>query len=164
MRSLGIAAVAALVLPFVAGAAVNKGTFTPGAGGAGVTLGMTRAQVVAKLGNPLYQNANGFMEYSSTRLFDIYLDGAKRVRLIGISGPAFCTGFGACAFKQGGITKLRARYGARLRLTKLPATGEKEWILLGKRGGKQVFTSFTPTSFKPAAAFSQIFIGYGNGL
>jgi hypothetical protein len=136
VRSLWLAVLLALALAlaFPASAAVDKGTFTPGAGGAGITLGMTRAQVLAKLGKPLYTNANGYMQYSSKNLFDVYLDGSKRVRLIGISGPGFCTVFGACALKTGGIAKLRARYGPRLRLTKLPETGEKEWILLGKRG------------------------------
>ena len=67
---------------------------------------MTRAQVLAKLGKPLYTNVNGYMQYSSKNLFDVYLDGSKRVRLIGISGPGFCTVFGACALKTGGIAKL----------------------------------------------------------
>jgi hypothetical protein len=154
----------ALALPLAASAAVDKGTFTPGAGGAGITLGMTRAQVIAKLGKPLYTNANGYLQYSSNNLFDVYLDGSKRVRLIGISGPGFCTAFGACALRSGGIAKLRARYGARLRLTKLPETGEKDWILLGKRGARQVFTSFAPANKTAASAFIQVFIGYGNGL
>jgi hypothetical protein len=164
VRSLWLAVLLALALALPASAAVDKGTFTPGAGGAGITLGMTRAQVLAKLGKPLYTNANGYMQYSSKNLFDVYLDGSKRVRLIGISGPGFCTVFGACALKTGGIAKLRARYGPRLRLTKLPETGEKEWILLGKRGPRQVFTSFAPANKTAASAFIQVFIGYGNGL
>jgi hypothetical protein len=164
VRSLVLAALVALALPLLASAAVDKGTFTPGAGGAGITLGMTRAQVVSKLGKPLYANANGYLQYSSKSLFDIYLDGSNRVRLIGIAGPGFCTGFGACALEAGGIAKLRVRYGARLRLTKLPETGEQEWILLGTRGGRKVFTSFSPATSKAASAFIQVFIGYGNGL
>ena len=164
MRSFSLAVLVALALPLVASAAVEKATFTPGTGGAGITLGMTRAQVVAKLGNPLYANANGYMQYSSKNLFDIYLDGNNRVRLIGISGPRFCTAFGACAFKSGGIAKLRARYGTRLRLTTLPETGERDWILLGKRGARKVFTSFSPANTTASSAFVQVFIGYGNGL
>ncbi len=152
------------MLPLPALGAVDKGTFTPGAGGAGITLGMTRAQVVSKLGKPLYANTNGYLQYSSKNLFDVYLDGSNRVRLIGISGPGFCTTFGACAFKTGGIAKLRVRFGTRLRLTKLPETGEKDWILLGKRGGRQVFTSFSPGTTKATSPFIQVFIGYGNGL
>jgi hypothetical protein len=164
VRSLLLMALAAaLFLPPLVSAAVDKGTFTPGAGGSGVTLGMTRAQVVARLGKPLYANANGYLQFSSRSLFDVYLDGGKRVRLIGISGPGFCTAFGACALKTGGIAKLRAHYGARLRLTTLPETGEHEWVLLGTRGGKQVFTSFEPASAKATSPFIQVFIGYGNG-
>ena len=59
-------------------------------GGAGVTLGMTRAQVIAKLGKPVFKNQNGYLQYAKTNLFDVYLDTGStpnRVRLIGISGP-----------------------------------------------------------------------------
>ena len=160
---LPTALAAALLLPPLASAAVDKGTFAPGVGGSGVTLGMARAQVVARLGKPLYANANGYLQFSSKSLFDVYLDGSRRVRLIGISGPGFCTAFGACALTTGGIAKLRARYGARLRLTTLPETGDRVWILLGTRGGKQVFTSFAPANARATSPFIQVFIGYGNG-
>jgi hypothetical protein len=119
--------------------------------------------VIARIGRPLYQNANGYLQYAKAGLFDVYLDPAGRVRLIGISGPGFCTSFGACVGAQRGIAEVRARYGTALRLTKLPETGEKDWILLGKRAGRRVFTSFSPASAKASAPFIQVFIGYGNG-
>lgn len=69
---------------------------TPNVGAAGIKLGMTRAQVIAKLGKPLFKNANGFMQYGNDKkgvLFDVYLDTSthpQRVRLLGISGNRFC--------------------------------------------------------------------------
>ena len=135
VRSFPLAVLVVLALPLLASAAVDKGTFTPGAGGAGITLGMTRAQVISKLGKPLYANANGYMQYSSTESVR-HLPRREQAR-----APDRHLGAGllhrirrVCA-QAGGIAKLRARYGTRLRLTKLPETGEKEWILLGKRDG-----------------------------
>ena len=79
-------------------------------------LGMTKAQVVALLGKPLFENAHGYMQYSKSNLFDVYLNPAtKRVRLIGISGPNFCTVNGVCMMKKGGLAKIKAQYGAALR-------------------------------------------------
>jgi outer membrane protein assembly factor BamE (lipoprotein component of BamABCDE complex) len=56
------AAVALLVLAGVAAARsalVTHGPITPNVGASGITLGMTRAQVIAKLGKPVAQNLNG---------------------------------------------------------------------------------------------------------
>ena len=163
MRSLWLAVLLALALALPASAAVDKGTFTPGAGGAGITLGMTRAQVLAKLGSRFTRTSTATCS-TRRRTCSTSTSTEQTGALIGISGPGFCTVFGACALKTGGIAKLRARYGPRLQLTKLPETGEKEWILLGKRGSRQVFTSFAPANKTAASAFIQVFIGYGNGL
>ena len=72
---------------------VRSGMITTNRGAARITLGMTRAQVVAALGRPVFQNQNGFMQYGPEGgpLFDVYLDSSpKRVRLIGVSGRRFC--------------------------------------------------------------------------
>ncbi len=60
-------------------ATVDHGTTAVGRGVAGVTLGMTRAQVVAKLGKPGYTNANGLLEYGNVPvIFDVYRNTATR--------------------------------------------------------------------------------------
>lgn len=112
---------------------------------------------MTKLGKPLYQNANGYMEYSKKNLFDVYLNIAtKRVRLIGISGPKFCTAWELCMFAKGGVAKLKAHYGAAVSLV-TTETGEKLYIVVGKLGGRRVFTSF---GLAAQGKIIQIFIGY----
>ena len=151
--------VLAVVLALVPAAvgAVEQGTIFVNKGAAGVTLGMTRAQVFAKLGNPLYQNANGYLQYSNNNLFDVYLNVAtKRVRLIGISGPKFCTSFGVCMFRKGGLAKLKAKYGTALK-KHVAEDGEVTYEVRGKLGGKPVFTSFSPAT---GGRLIQAFIGY----
>jgi outer membrane protein assembly factor BamE (lipoprotein component of BamABCDE complex) len=162
-RANAVALVAALALAVItadAGAAVEQGTIVVNRGAAGVLVGMKRAQVVALLGQPLYQNQNGYMEYSKKNLFDVYLDvSTKRVRLIGISGPKFCTLKGVCMWTKNGIAKLKAQYGAALRKF-TDETGETGWELRGRFGGRPVFTTFFPDTPKPSGKIIQIFIGY----
>src|SRR5262249_42093430 len=72
----GVAAAAALVITAGAAGAVTRGQIAAGRGVAGVTLGMTRTQVVHVLGRPAYQNSHGYMQFGTTTspLFDVYLD------------------------------------------------------------------------------------------
>jgi hypothetical protein len=149
---------ASLALAPAAAGAVERGTIFVNRGAAGVTLGMTRAQVVARLGQPLYQNTHGYMQYSKNNLFDVYLNTAtKRVRLIGVSGARFCTSGGVCMFRAGGLAKLKMQYGAALK-KKVAPDGEVTYEVGGKLGGKRVFTSFSPAA---GGRLIQIFIGYG---
>ena len=150
-----------LIAAFVAlvPAAVGSGTITVGKGAAGITLGMTKAQVVAKLGKPVYQNKNGYMQYAtaSSVLFDVYLNTAtNRVRLIGISGKRFCTAAGVCMFTNGALAKLKAQYGNALKHVTLE-DGEKVWQVNGTFGGRKVFTAFTPAAH---GQIIMVFIGY----
>jgi hypothetical protein len=151
-----LAAAALALLP----ASVGSGTIHVGQGAAGVTVGMTRAAVVAKLGKPVYQNANGYMQYAKSSgddLFDVYLNTAtKRVRLIGISGKHFCTAAGICMFRNGGIAKLKAQYGKALKYL-ATEDGSKVYQVNGRFGGKKVFTAFTPGLH---GQIIQVFIGY----
>jgi hypothetical protein len=120
---------------------------------------MTRAQVIAKLGKPVYQNKNGYMQYAtaSTVLFDVYLNTAtNRVRLIGISGKHFCTVRGVCMFTNGAIPKLKAQYGSAFKNV-TTEDGSKVWQVNGTLGGKKVFTAFTPAAHGQVI---MVFIGY----
>lgn len=152
---IALAAVVAF-LP-AAAATVDQGTIAVNRGAAGIALGMTRATVIAKLGKPVYKNANGYMQYSKKNLFDVYLNTAtSRVRLIGVSGPKFCTSWGFCLFKSGGVAKLKARYGAALE--KITAEdGEQLYVVVGRLAGRRVFTSFSPAA---QGKVIQLFIGY----
>ena len=164
-----LAAVAiAVALPATAGAVVTKATITPNRGANGITVGMTRAQVVAKLGKPLFANMNGFMEYGSKKagvLFDVYVDGKSgRVRLLGLHGARFCLiGSGPCLEEQGGVGRLKARYGSALKIVKLES-GEPVARLTGTVRGCKVFTDFgAPISANPRARIGMTFIGFLSG-
>src|SRR3990172_9222810 len=120
------ALILAVALPPAASAVVTEGTIKPNRSANGIRLGMSRAQVLARLGPPVYQNQNGFMQYAPDNqpvIFDVYLDvstNPDRVRLLGISGAGFClAGGGPCLFEQGGVGKLKARYGSALKLVTL---------------------------------------------
>jgi hypothetical protein len=163
------AAVLVVALAGMAGATVTAGPVTPNVGAAGITLGMTRTQVIAKLGKPVYQNLNGYMQYgpkSLNSLFDVYLDTSVhpwRVRMLGISGRYFClTGGGPCMRRAGGVGKLKARYDGALKTVMLE-DGEKVVWLKGTLKGCKVFTDFGEAGRPAAAPIVMIFIGYQSG-
>jgi hypothetical protein len=136
---------------------VDHGTIVVNRGAAGVTVGMTRAQVVAKLGKPSFTNKNGLLEYGKIPvIFDIYLNTAThKVRLISVSGSKFCTAGGICMLKAGGFAKLKAQYGKALKRV-VAEDGEVTYDVYGSFGGRAVFTNFSQSGGK----IIQIFIGY----
>lgn len=167
-RALAVV-VAALTLAGVASSTTTGGTITPNVGAAGITLGMTRAQVIAKLGKPVYQNLNGYLQYgpkSLNSLFDVYLDTSVhpwRVRMLGISGRNFClAGGGPCLRRAGGTGKLRARYGKALKTVMLE-DGEKVVWLKGTLNGCKVYTDFGTAGLPASAPIVMVFVGYQSG-
>lgn len=157
-RASLVAALFALALPTSAGAVVNAGTIQVNRGAAGIRLGMTRATVVSKIGVPIFQNGNGYMQYSENNIFDLYLNRARRVRMLGVSGPNFCTASGICMFAAGGVRKLKNQWGTRLKLVRLE-TGEQVYLLRGVVNGRRVFTSFSATTIRPRGKIIMVFIG-----
>jgi len=163
--SLALVALIAGLAPGAALGVVEKGTILVNRGGAGVTLDMTRAQVLAKLGKPVYKNKHGYLQYAKVNLFDVYLDVATtpdRVRLIGISGPKFCFPSGFCMMDPGAVGKLKTLYGSRLKVVRLE-DGERVYRVRGTYHGCRVFTDFTPLRFRPGAKLIQIFVGFESG-
>jgi hypothetical protein len=148
---------------------VTHGTITPNVGAAGITLGMTRTQVTAKLGRPFYANSHGYMQYGNkdlTVLFDVYLDvfsKPQRVRLIGIYGSGFCIANGGpCLTQKGGQGKLRARYGSALKTVKLE-DGEQVVWLKGKYRGCAAYTDFGEAGRPRSAQVGMVFVGFQSG-
>ena len=171
-RSLLAALAAGVLCVGVAAAAftpVTHGTITPNQGAAGITLGMTRAQVTSRLGQPFYKNQNGYMQFGNkqlTVLFDVYFDiysKPQRVRLIGIYGPGFCiAGGGPCLTEKGGQGKLRDRYGAALKTVKLE-DGERVVWLKGKYRGCAAYTDFGEAGRPRSAQVGMVFVGFQSG-
>ena len=161
-RSALLLALVALLTAGAASAAVERGVFTPNKGARGIKLGMTRAQVIARLGQPFFENRNGFMEYSRNNLFDIYLDKSSRpyrVDLIGIAGPNFClAGTDLCLGDRGGVGFIQRKYGDALRFEKFES-GDV-YALHGTDQGCPALTEFLPRAFRPSAPIGMVFIGY----
>lgn len=137
---------------------MDAGTIQVNRGAAGIRLGMTRAGVVSRLGAPVFQNGNGYMQYSNTNIFDLYLNRARRVRQLGISGSDFCTASGICMFEAFGVRKLKNQWGSRLKLLRLE-TGEQVYVLRAVVSGRRVFTSFSSTTTRPRGKIIMVFIG-----
>jgi hypothetical protein len=152
----------ALLTAGPAAATVERGAFTPNQGARGIKLGMTRAQVIAKLGQPLFENRNGFMEYSRSNVFDIYLDNSarpKRVNLIGIAGPGFClAGTDLCLGDRGGVGFIQRKYGDALKFEEFQS-GDV-YALHGTYKGCPALTEFLPQRFRPSSPIGMVFIGY----
>jgi hypothetical protein len=148
-RMLIVAIAAACALADLAGAAarpIDSGLIHVGSGVDGVTLGMTRAQVLARLGRPIYQNAAGYMQYSKRNLFDVYVrrGNPRRADLISAAGPGFCLAGGICSMTKGSLKRLVARYGDRLKVELYPENADDpDYVLRGRFHGRPVNTAFS---------------------
>lgn len=145
-----IAATAGVVAPAQAQPltkGIYAGVISVGRGAAGVTLGMTRAQVVRRLGRPFNENGNGYMEYSnnySRGLFEVYLR-AGRVRMIVVDGKprsGWRLDDGNRIFDRGGWARVRHRYGKRLKRTRIDHI---EWTyrITSRLDGRTAWTDFS---------------------
>src|SRR5438270_14033336 len=97
----------ALAVPATA-RTITHGTIHVGRGAEGISLDMTRAQVIAAAGNPLMENALGTMSYapeSSNGIFDVYrYQDTRRVRMLVIAFPrssGWHLGNGISVFRPG---------------------------------------------------------------
>jgi hypothetical protein len=161
-RLLVVASVLALLVTGSGAAAIGTATIVPNRGAGGATLGMTRAQAVAALGQPVSENANGVLTYATgNRIFDVYRTGPNgRVRMFVLSGRNYCTAAGICTRRAGGVGKLQARYGNRL-VTHTNPDGLECYFLRGWFGGRAVTTNFVVSSTSPGARILDVIILYG---
>jgi hypothetical protein len=115
----------------------------------GAELGLTTAEVEARLGPPVRVNKAGeqvvFMTYAKTGMLDLYIDDAGRVRMIIASNQdrTFCTAYDVCLYREGDLKKLKAHHGAALHRF-VDRDGSITYRLLEKKGDKQVMTEYTP--------------------
>lgn len=121
-----------------------------GIGVGGVELGLTIAEVEARLGLPVNVNKLGeqivFMSYAKSGLFDVYIGEGGRVRMIIASNQdrTWCTEYDVCLYREGDLAKLKAHHGAALRRF-VDRDGSVTYRLLTKKGDRQVMTEYTPS-------------------
>jgi hypothetical protein len=141
---------------------IDSGVIKVGRGPAGATLGMTRAQVVAALGDPVDENTNGVMSYQpfdtdDAGIFDVYRNhpGNDRVRLFILSfvgSTGWTLGEGNHIFRKGAIKRLYRHYGSRVHKRDVPEDGSKYYVIRGHFHGRKVETAFQVTRFSRAKA------------
>ena len=158
----GLVAVALAVAPSVASArTITSGVITVGRGVNGVELGMTRAQVLAKLGRPNAENGLGTLSYGSDRaniIFDIYrlVDPPHTVHEFVIASPHdshFRLSDGNRIFTKGGLRRLAKHYGKALKFHRFD-DGSPYYELVTRFHGKTVKTAF-PTNKRGLDAYVQ---------
>jgi hypothetical protein len=164
MRALFVVVVVAAGLlsagPAEAGK-ISSGEIVVGQGANGATLGMTRAEVVGALGQPLDENPQGVLSYqpftaSAAGIFDIYRGGeGKTVDLFVISFPGsakWTLDDGNKIFKRGAIKRLYAEYGDRVRKRNVKDDGSLYYVIRGRFAGRPVETAFLVDKFSEADA------------
>jgi hypothetical protein len=120
-----------------------------GRGVGGVELGMTAAEVEARLGKPGQVNKAGsetvFMAFREPDNFGVYFGDGERVRMliVSVKDGSVCTDYDACLYREGDLAKLKARHGDKL-LRYVDRDGSVTYRLLEAKGEKQVLTEYTP--------------------
>lgn len=120
-----------------------------GIGVGGIELGMTIADIEARLGAPVRVNKAGdqvvFMSYAKAGLFDLYIGDDGRVRMIIASNQdrSFCTAYDVCTYREGDLTKLKTHHGKAL-FRYVDRDGSITYRLLEKKGDRQIMTEYNP--------------------
>lgn len=138
-----------------------------GIGIAGIELGMTPAQVEAKLGPPLRVNKAGdrvmYMAYGSDEKFGIYFDDDTHVRMLiaSIQDQTWCTDYDVCLYREGDLAKLKAHHGAKM-LRFVDRDGSITYRLLEQKGDRKVLTEYTPAEERNGVVQATILYWSGN--
>lgn len=137
-----------------------------GIGVGGVELGMTAADVEARLGKPDHVNKAGdepvFMAFFEPNNFGVYFGDGGRVRMLIVSmkdGSA-CTDYDVCLYREGDLAKLKARHGDKL-LRYVDRDGSVTYRMLEPKGDRKVMTEYTPAEDRNGIV--QVAILYWNG-
>lgn len=170
MRALLLAAAlaaASLATAAEAGAdTVESGRIEVGRGAGGIHLGMTRDQVVDRIGSPEDENENGWMTWSgSENIFDAYLThfgDPLFVRQIVVAGGRFRIGSRLYVFRRGAVRKLLRRYEGRLRRTRTDISGDPIYRLKTRYLGHITWTDFFVTRHHPDALVTNVILLWPN--
>ena len=163
MRLLGISVISALALAAAAlgtparTKGIYGGVITVGRGVAGARLGMTRAQVIARLGPPVSEMPNRAMSYEALPpknphgQFDIALQGGRARMFIISPRSTWRLANGIHIFASGAIARLMHYYGHRLKPTRIE-DGERVYRITERYLGHTVWTEFYVEHFGPRAS------------
>jgi hypothetical protein len=138
-----------------------------GIGVAGVELGMTPAEVEAKLGAPSRTNKDGervvFMGYGANERYGVYFDDGPRVRMLiaSIEDGTWCTDYDVCLYREGDLAKLKAHHGAKM-LRFVDRDGAITYRLLESKGERKVLTEYTPAEERNGVVQVAILYWTGN--
>lgn len=128
-------------------APVAGGEIVVGRSAAGVSLGESRADVLALLGTPFYANRFGYMQYAPDDApagFDVYCTGDRKadvVRMIGVLGGDFTIST-VHIFRPGGLLRLARRMPGRIRPVRME-TGERAYRVNSRLpDGRRAWTDF----------------------
>ena len=122
---------------------VTRGLVVPNRGAFGVTLGMSRREVIDCLGPPLAVSNYGAMSYSRRQILDIYFKD-ERVALLNLGAPGFCLPHRICEGDPNALRKLHRHYKGTC--DSKTFDGEEVIVLPGRLNGRKVQTTFYPSS------------------
>jgi hypothetical protein len=137
-----------------------------GFGAGGAELGMTEAQIRARLGEPHEANKAGettvFMSYHPTDIVGVYFGDDNRVRMViaAVKDKTWCTDFDVCLYREGDLAKLKARHGNTLHRF-VDRDGSVTYRLLTERDGRKIMTEYTPVEEKDGVV--QVAVLYWSG-
>jgi hypothetical protein len=139
---------------------VPSGTIRVNASVGQVRLGLTRASVLHRIGDPVEQYSGDDWGWDGTRTtFGVVFDHERVARISIAGGTGFCIRPGVCTGSRGGVGYLRRKYGAKLRFFDAE-DGTRAAIIVGRLGGRRVFTIFGDLSSKrPAGRFRSVLLG-----
>jgi hypothetical protein len=156
--ALGVLAIPARAL--AAATPVTSGPIRVNVSLANVQIGLTRAAVLSRIGDPVEMySADDWAWNGTSSAFAVSFD-HNRVSRVSIAGAGtFCIRAGVCTNSPGGVGYLRKRYGMRLRFFRVE-DGTRAAIILGKLGKRRVFTIFGDvTSKRPHGRFGSVLMG-----
>jgi hypothetical protein len=156
-------AVAALAIPAraLAGPApVASGTIRVNVSVGPVRLGLPRAAVVRRIGDPVDQYSDDDWGWDGTRTtFGVVFDHERVARISVAGGGGFCIRARVCTGSRGGVGYLRRRFGSRLRFFEAE-DGTRAAIVVGRLGTRRVFTIFGDlSSNRRSGRFRSVLLG-----
>jgi hypothetical protein len=139
---------------------VTAGVIRVNASIAAVQVGLPRAAVLKRVGEPVEMYSHDDWGWDGPKTTFAVSFERNRVVRVSIAGTgSFCIKARVCANHRGGIGYLRKRFGDRLRFFRAE-DGTRAAIVVGKLGRRRVFTIFGDiTSWKANGRFRTVLIG-----